>query len=67
MWDAPAMGKTLAVLLAVVAVVELIAITVIAGALFWLGGTGTIVVGVAMLVVAVVAAVVATRSMRARS
>ena len=61
------MGKTLAVLLAVVVVVELIAIMAIAGALFWLGGTGTIVVGAAMLVVALVGAVVATRSMRARS
>ena len=61
------MGKFLAVLLAVVVIVELIGILVIAGALFWLGGTGTIVVGAAMLVVALVAGVVATRSMRARS
>ena len=61
------MGKFLAVLLAVVVIVELIGILAIAGALFWLGGTGTIVVGAAMLVVALVAGVVVTRSMRARS
>ena len=61
------MGKSVAVLLAVVVVVELLAIMAIAGALFWLGGTGTIVAGAAMLVVALLAAVVAVRSMRARS
>ncbi|TFV62776.1 UNVERIFIED_ORG: hypothetical protein E4P37_16325 [Bacillus sp. AZ43] len=61
------MGKSLAVLLAVVVVAELVAIIAIAGALFWLGGTGTIVIGASMLVVALVAGTLALRSMRARS
>ena len=60
------MAKLLAVLLTVVVIVELVLILGIAGALFWFGATGTIVAGAVMLVVALVAGVVALRSMRPR-
>ncbi|SOE00349.1 hypothetical protein [Blastococcus haudaquaticus] len=60
------MGKLAAVLLTVLVIVELILIVGIAGALFWVGATGTIVAAAAMLVVALVAGVVALRAMRAR-
>ncbi|MCW2682647.1 MAG: hypothetical protein JWP33_560 [Blastococcus sp.] len=59
------MGKLAVVFLAVLATVELILIVGIAGALFWFGATETILVGAAMLIVALVAGVVALRSMRA--
>lgn len=60
------MGKLLVVLLAVVVVVEVIAVISVAGALFWVGGRGTTVIGVSMLVVTVVAGVLALRGMRRR-
>jgi hypothetical protein len=59
-------GKLLIVLLAVVVVVELIAVIGVAGALFWVGGRGTVVVGASMLVVTLVAGVLALRSARPR-
>lgn len=59
------MAKFLAVLLAVVVLVELVLVIGIAGALFWIGGTGTIVAGAAMLVVAGAGGVLALRAMRA--
>jgi len=59
-------GRFVAVLLAVVVVVELILVVGIAGALFWTGGRGTIVMGAAMLLVALVASVLAVRAMRPR-
>jgi hypothetical protein len=58
-------AKFLAVLLAVVVLVELVLVIGIAGALFWIGGTGTIVAGAAMLVVAGAGGVLALRAMRA--
>ena len=60
------MGKLLIVLLAVVVVVELISVIGVAGALFWVGGRGTVVVGASMLVVTLVAGVLALRSARPR-
>jgi hypothetical protein len=59
-------GKLLIVLLAVVVVVELIAVIGVAGTLFWVGGRGTVVVGASMLVVTLVAGVLALRSARPR-
>ncbi|SFF50800.1 hypothetical protein [Blastococcus tunisiensis] len=59
------MAKFLAVLLAVVVLVELVLVIGVAGALFWIGGTGTIVAGAAMLVVAGAGGVLALRAMRA--
>ena len=59
------MGRLAAVILAVLVIGELILIIGIAGALFWIGATGTIVAGAAMLIVALVAGVVALRVMRA--
>ncbi len=58
------MGKFLVVLLAAVVIVELVLILGIAGALFWFGATGTMIVGATMLVVALVAGVLALRAMR---
>ena len=58
------MGKLLVVLLAVVVVVELIAVIGVAGALFWVGGRGTTLVGTSMLVASLLAGVLALRSMR---
>lgn len=58
------MGKLLAVVLTIVVVVELFLVLGIAGALFWTGGRGTIIVASAMLLVALVAGVVALRAMR---
>jgi hypothetical protein len=59
-------GRFVAVLLAVVVVVELILVVGIAGALFWTGGRGSFVMGAAMLLVALVATVLAVRAMRPR-
>jgi hypothetical protein len=59
-------GKLLIVLLGVVIVVELLAVIGVAGALFWVGGRGTIVVGASMLLVTLVAGVLALRSARPR-
>ena len=58
------MAKFLAVLLSVVVIVELLLVVGIAAALFWVGATGTMVAGAAMLVVALVAGVFALRVMR---
>lgn len=63
------MGKLLVVLLAVVVVLELLAVIGVAGALFWTGGRGPIAVAFAMLVVTLVtlvAGVLALRGMRTR-
>jgi len=60
------MGRVLAVLLAVVVVVEMLVVLGIAGALFWTGGRGTIIVAAGMLLVALVAGLLALRAMRAR-
>ena len=60
------MGKLIAVVLGVVVIVELIAISGIAGSLFWIGGMGTTVVAASMLVVSLVAGVLALRAMRPR-
>lgn len=60
------MGKLLVVLLGVVVAVEVIAVIGVAGALFWVGGRGTTVVGSAMLVVTLVAGVLALRAARPR-
>ena len=60
------MGKLLVVLLATVVIAELIAVLVIAGALFWFGAAETTAVGAGMLVVALLAGVVALRAMRLR-
>jgi hypothetical protein len=59
-------GKLLAVLLGVLVVVEVIAVIGVAGALFWVGGRGTVAVGTSMLVVTLVAGVLALRGMRPR-
>jgi hypothetical protein len=59
-------SKLLIVLLAVLVLVEVIAVIGVAGALFWVGGRGTVVVGASMLVVALVAGILALRSMRPR-
>ena len=60
------MGKVLVVLVAVVVAVEVIAVIGVAGALFWVGGRGTITVAASMLVVTLVAGVLALRGMRSR-
>jgi uncharacterized Tic20 family protein len=60
------MGKLVVVLLAVVVTVEVIAVIGVAGALFWVGGRGTIAVAVTMLVVTLVACVLALRAARPR-
>ena len=60
------MGKLLVVLLAVVVVVEVLVVIGVAGALFWVGGRGTVAVGASMLLVTLVAGVLAVRSARPR-
>ena len=60
------MSKLLVLLLAVLVVVEAIAVIGIAGALFWLGGRGSTVVASSMLVVTVLAGFLALRSARSR-
>ena len=60
------MGRFLAVLLAVVVVVEFVLVIGVAGTLFWTGGRGTTIAGGGMLVVALVAGVVAMRAIRPR-
>lgn len=60
------MGKLLVVVLAVLVVGEVIAVIGVAGALFWVGGRGTIVVGSSMLFLTLVAGVVALRAARPR-
>ena len=60
------MGKFLVLLLAVLVVVEVIAVIGIAGALFWIGGRGSTVVASSMLVVTVLAGFLALRSARSR-
>jgi hypothetical protein len=60
------MGKLVAVVLTVLVIVELIVIIGIAGSLFWIGGTGTMIVAGSMLVVSLVAGVLALRAMRPR-
>lgn len=60
------MGRLLVVLLGVLVAVELIAVIGVAGALFWVGGRGTITVGASMLVVTLVAGVLTLRGMRRR-
>jgi hypothetical protein len=59
-------GKLLAGLLGVVVALEVIAVIGVAGALFWVGGRGTIAVGASMLVVTAVAGVLALRAARPR-
>jgi hypothetical protein len=59
-------GKLLAVLLAVVVVVEVLVVIGVAGALFWVGGRGTIAVAASMLLVTLVAGVLTLRGMRPR-
>lgn len=59
-------GKLVAVVLAVLVIVELVVIIGIAGSLLWIGGTGTTVVAASMLVVSLVAGVLALRAMRPR-
>jgi hypothetical protein len=51
-------------LLAVLVALELIAVIGIAGALFWVGGRGTVVVGASMLVVSLLAGLLALRDIR---
>jgi hypothetical protein len=58
--------KILAGVLMILVILELIVILGIAGSLFWIGGTGTTVVGASMLVVSLVAGVLALRAMRPR-
>jgi hypothetical protein len=58
------MRAALVFLLTVVVTVELLVVIGIAAALFWIGATGTIVVGAVMLLVALVAGVLALRAMR---
>ena len=60
------MGKLLVAFLVVVVAMEVIAVIGVAGALFWVGGRGTIAVGAAMLVVTLVAGVLALRAARPR-
>ena len=60
------MGKLLIVLLGVVVAVEVIAVIGVAGALFWVGGRGTITVGAGMLVVTLLAGFLALRAARPR-
>lgn len=60
------MGKLLAVFLGVLVVVEVLAVIGVAGALFWIGGRGTVAVAASMLVVTLVAGVLALRGMRPR-
>jgi hypothetical protein len=59
-------GKLLLVLLGVLVTVEVLAVIGVAGALFWVGGRGTLVVGAAMLVVTLVAGLLALRAARPR-
>jgi hypothetical protein len=59
-------GKLLVVLLAVVVVLEVVAVIGVAGALFWVGGRGTVAAGASMLVVTLVAGLLALRGMRQR-
>jgi hypothetical protein len=51
-------------LLAVLVALELVAVIGIAGALFWVGGRGTVVVGASMLVVTLLAGVLTLRGIR---
>ena len=60
------MGKLVVVFLVVLVAMEVIAVIGVAGALFWVGGRGTIAVGAAMLVVTLVAGVLALRAARPR-
>jgi hypothetical protein len=60
-------GKVLVVLLGVLVAVEVIVVIGVAGALFWVGGRGTITVAAAMLLVTLLAGVLALRGMRRRS
>ena len=60
------MGRFLAVLLAVVVIVEFVLVLGIAGTLFWTGGRGTTIAAAVMLVAALVAGAVAVRAMRPR-
>lgn len=60
------MAKLLVVLLGVLVTVEVVVVIGVAGALFWVGGRGTIAVAAAMLVVTLVAGVLALRGMRRR-
>jgi hypothetical protein len=57
-------GKLLAVVLGVLVAVEVIAVIGVAGALFWVGGRGTMTVGATMLMVTLVAGVLALRAAR---
>jgi hypothetical protein len=59
-------GKLVVVFLVVLVAMEVIAVIGVAGALFWVGGRGTIAVGAAMLVVTLVAGVLALRAARPR-
>jgi membrane protein implicated in regulation of membrane protease activity len=60
------MGMFLAAMLVSLVLLELIVIIGIAGALFWIGGTGTTVVATAMLIGSLVAVVLALRAVRPR-
>ncbi len=60
------MGMFLAAMLVSLVILELILIIGIAGALFWIGGTGTTVVATAMLIGSLVAVVLALRAVRPR-
>ncbi len=60
------MSMFLAAMLVSLVILELILIIGIAGALFWIGGTGTTVVATAMLIGSLVAVVLALRAVRPR-
>jgi hypothetical protein len=59
-------GKLLLVLLGVVVTMEVLAVIGVAGALFWIGGRGTVAVGASMLLVTLVAGFVTLRAARPR-
>jgi hypothetical protein len=58
--------RLVVVLLAVVVAVEVIVVIGVAGALFWVGGRGTVAVAASMLVLTLVAGTLALRGMRSR-
>jgi hypothetical protein len=57
-------AKIVVALLAVLVTLEVVAVIGIAGALFWVGGRGTVVVGASMLVVSLLAGLLALRGIR---
>ncbi len=60
------MDKVLVVLLAAVVIVEVVLVIGVAAALFWLGSTGPVLVGAAMVLVSGAAGLIALRTMRPR-